>query len=160
MKTLNEIKQIEKEMKIDSQKQLKELLIFLIKHDEAKVIRENDKYTYYVTTKGEVYSYTKSTKHIKKLKKFIDGKYYKVHINKKNERVHRLVKQAFDPDYHKYEQVNHIDKNSLNNNIDNLEMCTLLENVAHQYMSDKLSSWRVSIKDMRVAETIAADKKI
>lgn len=157
MTRLNEIKQIEKEMKQETQSQLKDLLAFMILNDEAKAIRESKAMIYYVTKKGEVYSFRKSTKVIRKLNPYFD-RYERVNVGK-IERVHRLVLEAFDPEYQPHLFVNHIDKNPHNNDISNLEMCTLLENVAHQHLSNKLENWHVSIKDMRVASTIATDEK-
>ncbi|TDM20984.1 HNH endonuclease [Macrococcoides canis] len=159
MTRLNEIKQIEKTIKADTQAQLKDLLIFMIRKGHAKAIRSNKRYVYYVTKNGDVYSRNKNNKNIKKLKQYIKGKYLAVRINNnKDEYVHRLVAEAFLKDYKAHLQVNHI-KNRLNNHVDNLEMCTLLENIAHHHMSNKLENWHVSIKDMRVAETIATDEK-
>lgn len=42
--------------------------------------------------------------------------------------VHRLVAEAFLPDFDKNLQVNHIDKNKKNNNVTNLEMVTDSQN--------------------------------
>lgn len=42
--------------------------------------------------------------------------------------VHRLVALAFIPNPHNYKCVNHKDENKLNNNVDNLEWCTLAYN--------------------------------
>lgn len=161
MTNLNEIKQIEKTIKADTQQQLKELLAFMILNDEAKAIREIGKMIYYVTTHGEVYSYNKNNKTIRKLKPYVDTyDYLYVRIGGKNLAVHRLVCEAFDPEFEPHLQINHIRKNEKqNNHIDNLEVCTLIENIAHKHMSDKLPHWDLAIKDMRVAETIATDEK-
>lgn len=48
-----------------------------------------------------------------------------------HKRVHRLVAQAYLPDYSEDLQVNHIDGDKLNNHVSNLEMCTPRENILH-----------------------------
>jgi hypothetical protein len=45
--------------------------------------------------------------------------------------VHRIVAETFIPNPNNLSQVNHKDKNSLNNHADNLEWCTGQENVEH-----------------------------
>lgn len=161
MTRLNEIKQIEKTIKADTQAQMKDLLIFMIRKGHAKAIRSNKRYVYYVTKNGDVYSRNKNNKNIRKLKPYVDTySYLYVRIGGKNLAVHRLVCEAFDPEFEPHLQINHLRKNEKqNNHIDNLETCTLVENIAHKHMSDKLPQWNLSIKDMRVAETIATDEK-
>ena len=47
--------------------------------------------------------------------------------------IHRLVGIAFIPNNKNKPQINHKDKNRQNNRIDNLEWCTSLENVHHEF---------------------------
>ncbi len=51
---------------------------------------------------------------------------------RKNMFVHRLVAEVFKKDFKPYKQVNHLDKNIKNNNLDNLEVVTMLENIEHR----------------------------
>lgn len=46
----------------------------------------------------------------------------------KTQKVHRLVAQAFIPNYNNYPCINHKDENKENNCIDNLEWCTIKYN--------------------------------
>ena len=63
-----------------------------------------------------------------------DGRkhYLFVGLNKGEQRtlrnIHRLVAEAFVPNPHNYEYVNHKDEDKLNNLADNLEWCTMAEN--------------------------------
>lgn len=69
------------------------------------------------------------------LKSYNKGGYYVVGLSKIKVQifqVHRLVCQAFILNPENKPQVNHIDKNGLNNNVNNLEWNTVLENNIHR----------------------------
>ena len=60
------------------------------------------------------------------------GGYYTVGLSNKSPSVHRLVASSFLDNPENKPQVNHKDKNGLNNNLSNLEWCTNLENSIHR----------------------------
>lgn len=49
--------------------------------------------------------------------------------------VHRLVAEAFVPNPNNYYYVNHIDRDTSNNNYNNLEWCTVKQNVNHSIIN-------------------------
>lgn len=66
-----------------------------------------------------------------------ENKYKKISITngvkRKTLLVHRLLAITFLPNPDNKKQINHIDWNTQNNNIDNLERCTQSENLLHAY---------------------------
>ena len=56
-------------------------------------------------------------------------------VNRKNiaKTVHRLVANAFIPNKKNKPHVNHIDSNRTNNTMENLEWCTVGENLSHSW---------------------------
>lgn len=92
---------------------------------------------YYISQNGNVYSNHKNKElHKMILKEDKDG-YYEVGLykNKKRyfRRVHRLVLEAWSSNPNNLFQVNHKDGNIKNNNVDNLEWCTLEYNIQHSF---------------------------
>ena len=87
---------------------------------------------YKVSDNGDVYN----IKSKRKLKLTVsDAGYHKVNLRNngsvKTHLVHRLVALSFIPNPKEKPQVNHIDEDSLNNSLSNLEWCTPKENCKH-----------------------------
>jgi len=57
--------------------------------------------------------------------------YLLVYTGVRQERIHRLVAEAFLPNPENREEVNHIDGHKNNNSVENLEWATHLENMQH-----------------------------
>ena len=78
------------------------------------------------------YGNVRNIKTSKKLKPGIKRGYYQVGliVNKKRKwySVHRLVAKEFIPNTENLPQINHKDENKLNNNVNNLEWCTVSYN--------------------------------
>lgn len=77
----------------------------------------------------------KKTKHI--IKQFLNDRGYVqvgLYINgKKSYKVHRLVANAFLNNPNNYKTVNHINGNKLDNNVNNLEYCSITYNLRHAF---------------------------
>jgi len=85
---------------------------------------------YSVDEDGNVFSHIRG----RKLKPVLMSTgYYYVRLTGKNRLVHRLVAEAFLPDFLEKPQVNHKDGNKLNNQLSNLEMATAKENILHAF---------------------------
>jgi len=83
---------------------------------------------YSVDEDGNVFSHCRG---IKLKPCLMSGGYLNVNLAGKGRLVHRLVAEAFLPDFLEKPQVNHIDGDKLNNHVSNLEMATAKENMRH-----------------------------
>lgn len=57
-----------------------------------------------------------------------------------NKQVHRLVANAFIPNPFNFPVINHIDENSGNNNVENLEWCTVKYNVNYGHRAERYAA--------------------
>lgn len=111
---------------------------------------KNYEKSYYISNLGNIKSLDREIetrfgkKNIKGkiLKPFNNTKgYLKVKLNtNKNYYVHRLVAITFIDNPNNLEIVNHIDNDSLNNCVDNLEWVNSRENACHKFIKYKTSS--------------------
>lgn len=98
------------------------------------------------------------------LKPFPDKrkKYRKVVLNKNGERkifrVARLVAKHFIPNPLNKEQVNHIDNDSENDNVSNLEWVTNLENRIHRKLYSKKHQKYFGVAFKKIADEIIVNK--
>lgn len=102
---------------------------------------------YSITKQGDVISHAKIVKvgnkggyriqQEKPLKKADMNGYCRVHLYKNNKvfakLVHRLIAEAYIPNPENLPWINHIDANTKNNSINNLEWCTPKQNSQHAY---------------------------
>jgi hypothetical protein len=106
--------------------------------EEWQIISEYPNYD--VSNFGNI----KNNKTGKTLKQCIKGGYCNISLvngfNQKTYKVHRLVAIAFIENIEKKSDVNHKDKNKLNNNISNLEWMTRRENNIHRCQGIKITS--------------------
>jgi hypothetical protein len=95
------------------------------------------------------------------LKQAMMGGYYCVGLSNKKTKtfsVHQLVSKAFIPNPENKPQVNHKDKNSLNNNLTNLEWVTNQENSKHrsnnviQTTNQNLEIYKIDINKNEILE--------
>lgn len=109
---------------------------------------------YMVSSYGNVKNANKKASNL--LKPSNNGGYLQVGLSQNSKRycasVHQLVARAFIPNPENKDQINHKDKNPLNNHVSNLEWCTALENNRHrsdgvkQTTNQNVRIWRVDAK--------------
>ena len=105
-----------------------------------------------INPSGDIYNKSKCRLMAKTINAF---GYYKVHLTSENGgqnvRLHRLIALHFIPNPRNYQVVNHIDGNRLNNDVSNLEWCSLTYNSQTENTSIKFSQIKY-IKTYRVVD--------
>lgn len=118
--------------------------------DELKGVRyevfNGGIYDYVFTEKAELYRITPMGRlyFLKKIKYGVSRgyAYYRIPVKKgvyKSFSVHRMLAIFFIPNPENKPEVNHKDKNRLNNSLDNLEWVTKSENERHKHLTYKVS---------------------
>lgn len=127
--------------------------------EACEVWKDIDGYeNYKVSSFGNV----KNSKTGRILKPYNRGGYYCVGLCKNSKlltfNIHRLVAKTFIPNLENKQQVNHKDKNSLNNKLDNLEWCSNKENCIHrsngvkQTTNQNLEVYRLDLNTNEILE--------
>lgn len=97
---------------------------------------------YQVSNLGRVKSFKCNKEKILKQHKRLDG-YISVGLRigdkVKHIRIHRLVAEAFIPNFNNYPCINHKDENKENNRVENLEWCTAKYNSNYGNVKKKIS---------------------
>ncbi len=71
--------------------------------------------------------------------------------------VHRLVAKTFIGNLPDDKQVNHIDFNPSNNTVDNLEICTPVENMVHYYKKNKDEKIKLTYQQIKEIISLVRD---
>ena len=110
----------------------------LLPNEEIKQIEGYP--NYYITTFGRVWSNFRGGHWLKPtLNNHGYYQRYYVSLGKENKKyIHQLVAQAFIPNLNNYNEVDHIDGNSTNNNVNNLRWVTHQENMKNENTIEKI----------------------
>ena len=139
-KNADKIKQYRKKRQAERQeKKISELNCYISNNNLVQV---PDFPSYYVDRDGNVYSTKKQGGYRCEPYKMtpVEDKYGYLKLNfykngkRYNQSVHRVIAKTFIENPNNLPQVNHIDGNKLNNNVDNLEWCSISDNLKHSFM--------------------------
>ena len=110
---------------------------------------------YFITTDGKVISKKFKEPRIMKTWKQHGGGYENIKLCKENKTyhflIHRLVAEAFIPNPNNYPEVNHINRDTTDNRVENLEWCSRKMNIAH---SLKVNSPVRNYRKCQIIDTI------
>lgn len=120
---------------------------------EGKLFRkftESKERNFYVSSCANVISESKKTGSVKYLNQQTESAGYKrLMFNRKNVFIHRLVAFAFMPFVEGKEFINHIDENTSNNHVSNLEWVTQKENQNHGGYQKRMAKTMSKVKDFK-----------
>lgn len=110
------------------------------------------KIEYWTTNQtGKRFKYTRFQKENVLKKRLDKGGYEVVVLSTKGKmitaKVHRLVAEAFLKNPYKFKTVNHKDENKINNNVENLEWCTVAYNNSYGSRAEKYKHIKVYDKE-------------
>lgn len=111
---------------------------------------------YEVSNFGKICSRSRKTNKLHNLSPTLtsDG-YLRIGINltgigkSQNYYIHRLVAMAFLPNPNNLPEVNHIDCNTVNNSVENLEWCTHADNIRHsERVGNRMKCHKLTFEDI------------
>jgi len=122
---------------------------------------------YFINKEGEVYRQNKKDNKFKLLKTKLDKGYYRIclYIDKKPTMfsVHRLLGIVFIPNPENKPCIDHIDRNTKNNDLSNLRWATYKENVDNRELKSKSNYfyiYKTNANTYKVMKSIKGTKKI